>query len=400
MSSKLDLYYNQAIDLLHELCTESGFMASAISSDNYKRVWARDSMICGIAGLLAKEESIIKGLKNSLLTLAKNQHELGMIPSNVFKTENKIQSSFGSLVGRVDSNCWFVIGACLYYNSQKDAATWAELNPAVKKSLRFLQAVEYNGKGWLYTPLSGNWADEYPIQGYTLYDNALYYWARNCYAKINSENDFNHKKTQDHLMANFWPSEEVTEDLRHHKEAFNDALKKNQQHLCCYILPGSYDMRFDCAGHGIALANWHLSSNKQEHIRQFIINFKKEINTILPPAFWPVITDKDVDWDVLRNNYSYAFKNYPYQFHNGGIWPVWLGWLCLGLRLQGMQETAKLIIEDFMKLLPEGSWNFNEYFTSDSLEPLGKLKMGFSASGIILLKSALDDKFEKSDLML
>ncbi|MBK7466490.1 MAG: hypothetical protein IPJ43_06555 [Saprospiraceae bacterium] len=51
------------------------------------------------------------------------------------------------------------------------------LKPAIYKCLNVLEIWEYNSRGLIYTPLGGNWADEYPTSGYTLYDNVLRYWA-------------------------------------------------------------------------------------------------------------------------------------------------------------------------------------------------------------------------------
>jgi hypothetical protein len=43
--------------------------------------------------------------------------------------------------------------------------------------LTSFEAWEFNNKGLLYVPLSGNWADEYITDGYVLYDQLLRVWA-------------------------------------------------------------------------------------------------------------------------------------------------------------------------------------------------------------------------------
>ena len=144
--------YDESVDLLHRLTTPDGILASTIEADNYKRIWARDSIVCGLAGLLIKDAILIDGLKNSLLTLAKTQHELGMIPSNVVPTDHS-DVSFGSLAGRVDANTWFVIGCCRYYLETRDTESWVLLKPAVEKCRTFLKISEFNDKGWIYTCL-------------------------------------------------------------------------------------------------------------------------------------------------------------------------------------------------------------------------------------------------------
>ena len=43
--------YHKAIALLHDVASPNGFLASAENTTNYKRVWARDGVICGLAAL-------------------------------------------------------------------------------------------------------------------------------------------------------------------------------------------------------------------------------------------------------------------------------------------------------------------------------------------------------------
>ena len=90
------IIYNKAIELLHRASSENGFLASAESVSNYKRIWARDGVICGLAALLDGDEKLVQNFKNTLITLANHQHELGHIPSNVYFKENEeTEVSFG-----------------------------------------------------------------------------------------------------------------------------------------------------------------------------------------------------------------------------------------------------------------------------------------------------------------
>ena len=75
--------YHKAIALLHQVGTKNGFLASAENTSNYQRVWARDGVICGLAALASADEKLIATFKNTLETLADNQHEIGTIPSIV-----------------------------------------------------------------------------------------------------------------------------------------------------------------------------------------------------------------------------------------------------------------------------------------------------------------------------
>lgn len=65
--------YEAAVNLLHRATTPSGIVASRHDILNYRRVFCRDAMICGLAGLLWEDEIIVQGLKTSLETLAEHQ---------------------------------------------------------------------------------------------------------------------------------------------------------------------------------------------------------------------------------------------------------------------------------------------------------------------------------------
>lgn len=380
--------YKDAVELLHSLITPDGILASSIEADNYKRIWSRDSIVCGLAGLWINDEKLIEGLGNSLKTLARYQHATGMIPSNVLPVENDV--SYGSLVGRIDASTWFVLGACLYYQKTKDTATWEYLKPAVENSRNYLNACEFNDKGWIYTPLSGNWADEYPIHGYTLYDNVLRLWGEQVYCEIEGADASSLESLIQKTMDNFWPSKDGSGSTIYQRAPYELALNERAKHFTAFILPGMYDTRFDAAGNALALLFFSLSEFQKEQLSSYVDYLKLELGTSLIPAFWPTIDKNSKDWFLLKGNYSFEFKNTPGDFHNGGIWPVWMGLFCYGLTQQNMNEKAVQIVDSFIETIRDNpDWNFQEYLKSPNLQLAGKTNMGYTASGIVFMKLAL-----------
>ena len=123
----------------------------------------------------------------------------------------------------------------------------------------------------------------------------------------------------------------------------------------------------------------------------FLSEFIKTLPHQLIPAFWPTINEQSQDWYLLQGNYSYTFKNHAGDFHNGGVWPVWMGLFCYALSKQGMQNDAEEIVVSFLKQLPrEGHWEFQEYFNPISEKWGGKTQMGYSASGVVFMKLAME----------
>ena len=168
-----------AKQLLREVLTPQGFLASPVEHTNYRRLWARDGIMCGLVGLAIDDSELIGGLRDHLLSLAAHQGPSGEIPSNLsFDSKAQVQElSYGSLVGRVDAATWFVVGACQYMLSHNDSNTEALLKPGVEKARELIRAWQFNGRGLIYVPQGGNWADDYLLEGYTLYDQVMNLWA-------------------------------------------------------------------------------------------------------------------------------------------------------------------------------------------------------------------------------
>lgn len=390
----VDSLEKQALELLEEACCPFGILASPNAQDNYRRLWSRDSMIAGIAGLLADNQTIIDGLRRSILTLAEYQHERGMLPSNVLPDESAPEISYGSLAGRVDATTWFIIGTCLFLLNQPDQKLKEQLHPKLQKALNILDAWQFNAKGLLYTPLSGNWADEYPIQGHTLYDNTLRLWALSLYAKLYKDDERRKQANilRERLEINFWPQEAVADHPAvYHRRAFSEVASTGLTHFSCAIDPSGYSMHFDTAAHAFALLLGLASEQQIEQILSYVKSIFIKIDATLMPAFWPVITKKDALWQALRKNYSYDFKNKPYHFHNGGIWPVWMGWFALSLS-KSNASIAEEMLNAWTAVEDPANPDFWEYITSDTLEAAGKKNLCYSASGLLFLIHATQNK--------
>ncbi len=374
---------NRAIEMLHEATTPGGILASPNLQDNYQRVWARDGIMSGIAGILIGDVKIVEGLKNTCLTLAKNQHPKGTIPSNV--PLDGSPPSYGSLVGRVDATSWFIIGSCLYYLNQKDDHFWEYVEPSVMTALHILDTWEYNDRHLIYTPLSGNWADEYPLHGYLLYDNLLRLWAVRLLAKVLGQNNLERKEESILQAIRYNFIFDNTNHTRYHSSLYRRSFDSSWKIPLAGFNPGRYYKIFDACAVGMALLldvfeDDELVNNIHNYLTKMPFN---ENSNLIIPAFWPVINKKAKLWAELAENYSFDFKNKPYHFHNGGIWPIMTGWLNLGLKSQQQTEIVLNINSSLLSLIEKDQYRFSEYFDSKNLEPYGKRPLSYSATGFI-----------------
>ena len=155
-----------------------GFLASVDNTDNYMRIWTRDAMMTSIALLCHQKKTLYPSVKNSLETILTNIHSDGFVPSNILLDEkNPPNISYGGPVGRVDNAFWLLICGVFYMEISKDFSLKSKLLNLANEQLKISTMWEFNGKHLMYCPISSNWADEYPMEGYVLLNQILRYWA-------------------------------------------------------------------------------------------------------------------------------------------------------------------------------------------------------------------------------
>lgn len=383
--------YSKAIDLLHEVASPKGFLASAENTSNYKRVWARDGVICGLAALASGDKHLIETFKNTLETLAENQHPLGTIPSNVLITENDSEVSYGGLAGRVDALTWFVIGVCQYAYVVKDHDFVLKHKTSIEKALHLLEAWEFNNKHLLYVPLSGNWADEYITDGYVLYDQLLRIWALSAYNHFVDDPTITQKiaHCSSQVETNFLPN---TNGAKYHERAYNEV--QFQDFMPCSFSPSGYKNNFDAFANALALI-LNIGPNEfQNKILNHAQSLASSTAMGLLPAFWPPVFENDEHWNLLKNNCKYEFRNHPYEFHNGGSWAMVNGFYGLALCAKEEKDAAMLLLAKINEANAREDFAFYENFNTKTTEPNGVAFCAWSAAAAVLVHQTLNTNFK------
>jgi len=398
--------YDQSLRQLRRLAGRWGFWASETDRANYRRVWARDSQVMSLAALMSGEPDLVEASRRSLLTLARNQGSHGEIPSNV-EPENG-RSSFGSMAGRVDSTLWFLIGAGEYWKRTRDEHFLSEIRPVAERAWFVLGAWEFNCRGLLYIPQTGDWADEYLQQGYVLYDQALYLQAGRAMLELRSVG--REKRDQqiidklDRLKqlidANYWFDEGddvpagVYHDLLYRKS--RDAADRCRSRFWVpFFTPHGYGYRFDAFANVLVSLLGIASEHRAQQVEDYVEGgLWEEGSAGLLPAFYPVIEPEDKNWERLKMNFSYSFKNHPHEYQNGGRWPMISGFHVAELAARGRRERALdvlLAIHRANRMEMEGTpWSFAEFHHGLSGEPGGTPRLGWSAAAGVIGHKALE----------
>jgi GH15 family glucan-1,4-alpha-glucosidase len=383
--------YHKAIALLHQVSTKNGFLASAENTSNYQRVWARDGVICGLAALASADEKLIATFKNTLETLADNQHEIGTIPSNVLISEGKTEVSYGGLAGRVDAVTWFIIGMCQYASHQNEPEFIVKYKTHIEKALALLNAWEFNNKHLLYVPLSGNWADEYITDGYVLYDQLLRIWALKSY-NFFAKSEILSKKIQDityQVESNFLPN---SKQEKYHEKAYQELVFN--KYLPCSFSPSGYKTQFDAFANALIVLLKIGTKETQNQILEFASSLASETKLGLVPAFWPPVFQEDEHWNLLKNNCKYEFRNFPYEFHNGGSWSMVNGFLGLAMLSQNQIDNTAHLLEKINNANAVDDFSFYENFNTDTKTPNGVAFCAWSAAASVLVYQSIHNNFK------
>jgi len=397
--------YGKALELMRNCSTASGFLATTIELDNYRRVWARDGCIMGLAALMTADADLIETCRRTLETLVARQGPHGEIPSNVDPITQRV--SYGGTAGRVDADLWFVICCGQYWRRTGDDEFMRRMLKPLERVRILLGAWEYNARGLLYVPQTGDWADEYINTGYVLYDQLLYLQAqrefshshRHLHRTTNHQLNERIARLRHLIRSNFW----FPEDGRIPDDVYHTVLYKKGQtvaHRCCdkywvsFFAPTGYGYRFDTLANVLT----SLVGVADEHQRQRVDTYiAEEITTEGPkllPAFHPVITTKDEDWEELQMSFSYVFKNKPYEYHNGGLWPFVTGFYVSDLARRGKRQLAREYLLGLNRANASSAngedWSFPEFLNGQTYEPGGTLRLGWSAAAAVIGQKSLE----------
>jgi glycogen debranching enzyme len=399
----------RALEVLRACATDDGFLASPTERANYRRVWGRDGAIIALVALLSGEDDLIEAGRATLRTLARHQGPHGEIPSNVDPVTQRV--SYGGTAGRVDAGLWFAIASAEYWGRTGDEDLLGELVEPLERLRALLGAWEFNARGLLYVPPTGDWADEYVQSGYVLYDQLLYLQAQRGFAALHHELHGG----EDHalleriarlrhlLRANYWFDEggaegdSADEDVYHpvlYAKGREAAAHRRGAYWLPYFSPLGYGTRFDGMANALASLFGVSDDERDRMVDAFVTEDLVDPDVRLLPAFDPVITPKDEYWDDLQMSFSHTFKNEPYAYHNGGLWPLVTAFYAAGRAQRGDAEGARRYrdgVHAANRRARDGEpWSFSEFLHGRSHEPGGTWPMGWSAAAAVIADAYVD----------
>jgi hypothetical protein len=361
--------FEEAVTLLRRLSGPDGIRASLSDGANYEAVFTRDAVMAGIAGLMLDDRAIVDALLRTLERLRALQGAEGQVPSNyVMTTGAPANVSFGTAVPRLDAATWYLLGVA--FAVRAGVTERGAFRESVVAVVRLLDAIEYNGRHLIYVPVGGNWADEYVYEGYILSDQVLRAWALRLLGDLYAEPSWTAKAgcIAEAIAERYWPN---GRSEPYPLVAFSPVARRDALDLAACSL----------------LAVSAVEASRAASALDWIVERFVDRST-LPPAFHPVIDETHPDWPALRRYHLYEFRNTPHEYHNGGVWPIWLGWLAIALSRAGREAHLARLRDRAATALRAPSFRFHEYLHGVSLAPGGMAAMAYSATGVVFLHLA------------
>lgn len=398
--------YAQAIQQMRRCCSEHGYVGAtdSESAGHYRQIWGRDACITGLAAILSGDVELIDTLRRSLLTLAEHQSPNGKIPTTVDTTIDRV--SYGDSVGRVDADLWFVIACGTYWRHTSDDDFFKQTLPTIEKSYILMRAWEFNERGLIYVPIGGDWADQYAHSGYLLYDQLLYLQAQRELGALHRHKtglvDYHLEEKISRLVhlirTNYWIEfDGLPEDVYHRQlyEKGRDAAPQCRgSHWMPFFSPAGYGYRFDALANALASLLQVAQEGRRDAVDDFIDLQVVHRDVMLLPAFDPPIMPKDEKWDELQMMFKNHFRNEPYHYQNGGLWPMVTGFYAAALAAAGKRELAEeyaLGIHNANRATQNGEpWSFPEYLDGKQFAPGGTRHMVWSAAAAVLAEKYLE----------
>jgi hypothetical protein len=381
INQDIKICYQKSIDLLKDNSSVYGFLASKKSARamarNYLSVFSRDAVICSLGALASGDKELIGISKNSILTLGNFQAKNGQIP-NFVKPESG-QTSFWRL-GCIDATLWWLIAIKFYDRQAQDTIKLEDkLADKIKLAINWLSCQEHQKYFLLMQNEASDWADIMPRSGFVLYSNVLWLEVKNLY-HINTIEIT--KKFFEYL---FNPASAINK-----KELLANPSLLNARRSAGGNGKGSYYLSYvnynfngkDVDVYGNLLALYFGFSSVK--IGKNMVNYfmKHGISKFFPAqATQKPILENSRDWREYMRLHK---QNYPYQYHNGGIWPYVGGfWVCV-LKKTGKTTLAWQELEKLALANKANDWQFNEWFNGKTGKPMGMAGQSWNA-GMFLL---------------
>ena len=341
----------------------------------YPEPYTRDLLISSLGVLASGNERLIKTLRRVLETLAKNQSQLGHIPSLVHDGEDR---------GASDTTPLFIMAVALY---RKVVGETDFLEVALQKAMKWMEYQSPTNRFLVAQLPTSDWRDEQWVLGYGLYVNAIVY----IYLRLFG---------CDEQASNLQEAMDRFTILAHasHRHVHEGLKVRNKPYYALWSYKVYRSERFDLLGNSLAIISGLASLSRAKQIISWTeretANLREngDLAVDMPPNLFPFIRPADPDWMPRYDKY-----NRPGEYHNGGIWPFICGFYVAALVAAGRYKLAQQKLLTLTELVgpakkAQVEFGFNEWIGARDCKPAGQDWQSWSAAMYLYAAGCVEQK--------
>jgi len=337
----------------------------------YDAVFARDASICALGMALSGEADLRRAAAAGLATLAARRAENGQLPKLV--RDRRARGDFW-YVGCIDATLWWLLAVDFLRLRRRFAREAAG-------ALAWLRAQEHPTWRLLQQNEASDWADIMPRTGFVLYSNVLWYAVQRRYAPRAAG------ATRASINALLHPAERARLADRRARLLAEEPRKRAslRELYVSYLNLAHFGDEGDVVGNllaalygvaGAARARRILAALAREHVDE-----PYPVRAVCRP-----IEEESPAWRPYLARHR---QNFPWQYHNGGIWPFAGGLWVAALARAGHAAAAARALVALARANALDGWAFNEWLYGLTGVPRGMRGQSWNAASYLIAYAAV-----------
>ncbi|WP_243373654.1 glycoside hydrolase 100 family protein [Geotalea sp. SG265] len=381
----IETCYVKSLDLLRANSGEDGILAATMTTKaagrNYTAIFGRDAAICTLGMVVSGDGELIRTAGRGLFTLARHQAPNGQIPKYVKPETGEVDFWY---TGCIDATLWWLIAVAFYDRHCPDEDLGARLKENTERALQWLQCQEHQAWYLLQQNEASDWADIMPRSGFVLYSNVLWHWVKRLYDIPTA------RHTRDYANLLFNPYGNVVPEQRRPRLLVHYIRNRSKAtpFYLSFVNFAVWGMEIDLFGNILAPLTGLAAPSRGCKLIRGILALKAHRPFPLRVVGRPIQIREPL-WRLYMHRHR---QNFPWQYHNGGIWPFVGGfWVMLLARL-GKREQALIELTRLAEANRINDWEFNEWFHGLTGEPRGMAGQSWNAAMFILACRTVMDR--------
>lgn len=379
--------YTRSLGLLRNNSCEFGILASAPQKKavqrNYLSVFSRDASICSLGMIATGDKELVRSAKKSLETLGRHQAYNGQIPNYVKPADGRVD--FWRL-GCIDATLWWLIALKFYDDYTDDTKLMERMQERVEAAIFWLLCQEHVEDGLVMQNEASDWADIMPRSGKVLYSNVLWSHVKKIY-KVRRA-----RETRENFNKLFYPFGVKSSDVSKCDRTTVMEIQKGEKKDVYFGFVGYlyWGTAVNVYANSLAVVFGLPDDKLQNKIVDHLLNRRRKKSLPMPVLFDPIRQHSQL-WRKYMESHN---QNFPYQYHNGGVWPFASCFWVIALAKAGRIEEAKIELERIAEANKVNRWQFNEWFHAKTGEPSGMHWQSWNAGMFVAAYHYLDGDFK------